>query len=76
MDNLYANIVNQIVAEDPNIKPKQGYELFLQQISLLDEESMKAAGFLTEAQIKSKISSLKRVGIVQTSHALLGFKIK
>lgn len=61
MDETYSKIVERIVSENEGIKPKAGYELFIQIFGQMREEVIKEAGEVTEAQVKSKISALKRV---------------
>lgn len=75
MDEQYASIINQIVSEIPNIKPKQVYQLlFFNRISLLNEEAIKASGVVTVAQLKFKMSLLQKSAFYSNLKRLLGFQ--
>ena len=55
MDERYATILKEIVTKDPEVKPKKGYELFLQML-----EGAEDGSHITEKQVRGEISSLKQ----------------
>ena len=54
MDEKYERILLKFLEENPNLKPRKGYQMFLNHF-----EDPNVEGFPTEKQVKSKISSLK-----------------